>query len=337
MEDDGPDTRMRNATLEFSLDDMDDPFADIGERISAPSLEFSLLDMDMPDTPTASSQEIFDLNSLLSSQTMTPPPPPSVTSLLTTTTTSTTENTDDSLLLLDFPALPTTSNFSTLPDPVNRNLNFEELEHLATVLAELNCNVEAYGALCQAQSVKRIRELSVQKMEAVENDDLELAIQLRDAINQEREEGVTATRSDEKAWLNTAAAGIDKIKAGGTASEAVSIDHLVATVGKLDANCGKQAKMKFMALRPNPAEVEQKEFLQFSVNSQRSLQLAIAVRSTHKLYVKYWQLILSRVSVLLGDGIKSLEQFKDMPATMQRTVMDEASAGKACSNLLDVS
>jgi hypothetical protein len=323
--DNGPDSNMKNATLDFSLDDMDDPFADIGERITAPSLEFSLLDMDMPVTPVSASQETFDLNSLLSSQSMTPTP--SIVSLLTAPTTSTTENTDDSLLLLDFPALPTTSNFSTLPDPVNRNLNFDELEHLATVLAELNCHVEAYGALQQAQSVKRIRELSVQKMEAVENDDLELAIQLRDAINHEREEGVTATRSDEKAWLNTAAAGIENIKSGGTVTEAVSIDKLVTAVGKLDSNCGKQAKMKYLALRPNPDDVGQKDFLKFCVNSQRSLQLAIAVRSTHKLYVKYWQLVLSRVSVLLGDGIKSLEQFKEMPAGMQQTVMEDASAG----------
>jgi hypothetical protein len=175
--------------------------------------------------------------------------------------------------------------------------------------------------------VKRIRELSVQKMEAVENDDLELAIQLRDAINQEREEGVTATRSDEKAWLNTATAGIDRIKEGGAVNEAVSIDNLVAAVGKLDVNCGKQAKMKFLALRPSLDDVDRKEYLQFSVNAQRSLQLAIAVRSTHKLYVKYWQLALSRTSVLLTDGIKSLEQFKEMTPGMQQTVMEDASAG----------
>ena len=323
---DSPDTRMRNATLDFSLDDMDDPFADIAQRFESPALEFSLLDLEIPSTSSSVQQETFDLNSLLSSQTMTPPSETTVLASITNSTaTSNVENVDDSLLLLDFPALPTTSNFSTLPDPVDRNLNFDELEHLATVLSELGCTVEAYGAKCQALSVKRIRELSSQKMEAVENDDLELAIQLRDTINQEREEG--ASRSDEKAWLNIASAGIETVKNGGAVAEPISIDKLVATVSKLDAACGKQAKMKFLALRPSPDEVDKAECLHFSVNAQRCLQLAIAVRSTHKLYVKYWQLILSRVQVLLNDAVQSLEAFKAMPTAMQNTVLDEAGGG----------
>lgn len=204
-----------------------------------------------------------------------------------------------SSFLLDFESFSTGSK--QLPELVDRNLTLDELETLFSVLMDLNRFAEAYGVGQQAEAVRKIKELGIKKMQAVENDDLELAIQLRDEINRVKESELVASRDDERYWLEIAHSG----------KKNNNIEDYVELVETLDPDCVGVIRKKYIISAPSSSTSNSDRAL-FYANALRALQLVVAVRTSHREYVQHWIAVMTNVSRILLDSLGSIEEFKSL-------------------------
>jgi hypothetical protein len=204
-----------------------------------------------------------------------------------------------SSFLLDF------ESFSKqLPEVVDRSLTLDELETLFSVLMDLNRFAEAYGVGQQGEAVRKIKELGNKKMQAVENDDLELAIQLRDEINRVKESELVASRDDERYWLEMAHSG----------KKNNSIEDYIELVGSIDPDCVDVIRSKYISAAPDNASSNCDRAL-FYANALRALQLVVAVRTSHRDHVDHWGTVMTKVSRILLDSLGSIEEFKGLAQT----------------------
>ena len=321
-----------------AVDILGDAFAELGDLMDAPTLEGLSVTVQPTNKTVArqlSAEDLLDTVMLDSSLYATPTPvaapdpmpaspshfspPPQSTSgnFLDVFTTpapiprsvpysSAPPPASSSSFLLD---LDSFSGHAQLPDVVDRSLTLDELETLFSVLMDQNYFPEAYGVAKQAEAVKKIRELGTKKMQAVENDDLELAIQLRDEINRVKECEIVASREDERYWLEIAHAG--KKKAG--------IEEALDLVSSIDPDCSNTACAKYVTSAPSTDSPCSDRAL-FYANASRSLQLAIAVRTSHTEHVGHWSSIMTAVSRVVLDALGSVEEYKGLSEADQEAV-----------------
>mmetsp|Transcript_2861 Transcript_2861/g.4350 ORF Transcript_2861/g.4350 Transcript_2861/m.4350 type:complete len:1229 (-) Transcript_2861:84-3770(-) len=298
--------------------DSDDPFAVLGPKAESTVLEDLVSDFEPMSNPVASTGSLVDLD-MFYSPTESTPVATSGGSVAVTggsvslfdefvpSTSKTTVSESDSDLLLAFSTVPLPSK--QLPQPVDRNLTFDELENLCAVLFDLNLYTEAYCALRQAKTVRRIKELGNSKMQAVENDDLELAIQLRDEITRERENNLIAGREEEGQWLEAAHAG----------KKREALEDVVEFIESIDAVCGQRVRAIYLSLAPDESSPLM-ERLHFYVNAKRVLQTTIAVRTSHKEHVTHWKKMMTEISRILNDSMGSIQDFERLSESDQLVV-----------------
>lgn len=172
-----------------------------------------------------------------------------------------------------------------------------ELEALAITLCETDHFPESHACFKQASLKRQLQDLGSKKQQAVMDDNLELAIKLRDEIAAVKER--TLPPSEESRWMDVIASG----------AHGESLASLLGQICSLDEQCGIRIKARFeSALVPHPA-MPVEERARLGVCLVRSHRLIRATHTTHKQHPKHWTVILARVCQILETAVERLQAF----------------------------
>jgi hypothetical protein len=190
-------------------------------------------------------------------------------------------------------------------------LSSEELIEMSQTLFEKNLFEEAYLACMQAETRATIDRLSEEKREAVENDDLETAIRMKNAIS--AESAALSSPEQEASWVSAA-------NNQGLTGDA--LEDMVDLILTLNPKIGGRCKTRFVDCAPSLED--DKPVLEralFAMLAKRSMRLITATLTTHVEFPDHWARILSSVSSNLTVASDRLESFKQLSKADQKEVM----------------
>jgi hypothetical protein len=187
------------------------------------------------------------------------------------------------------------------------------LEVLASSLVSKDYFEEAYCCIHKVSLLKDIDRYNAEKKDAVENDDLERAMAIKQKLVTTRL-ALTALEN-EKYWTEFSLS-----KRNGE-----SLRDLVELVQAIDPEKGVKC-LQFLDPYRKPSSKGTREVnsLQEKVYSallmKRSLRMATAVCTTHTKYPHYWLLLLDHVSSVLQNASNIVEAFKRLNVTDKQVV-----------------
>lgn len=220
---------------------------------------------------------------------------------------------------------------ATLPIASSKPMTADHLEAVSMVLYDGGYLSLALACCNQCLYVREVVNLSARKVEAVENDDLELAIRLRDEINSSKEKLVSVT--EEQNWLKVAVnAPANKIIEGSGIKESVDLIEL------LDSSIAKKAKEMFLGKgfsmsRHYGGSNDQRtsatgaaillDEITTSLSIKRSLHMIVANLTSHKNYPTYWKKIMTQINYIIDGAIEKIDSFKRLSDLERAAVLGE--------------
>jgi hypothetical protein len=174
-----------------------------------------------------------------------------------------------------------------------------ELETLAAKLFEQMLYEESDACFRQAAIAANIKKFQMEKLEAVENDDLEQAVSLKKAISKEQEK--LAGLEDELRWeMASQSNRIGEL-----------IQDIVDLVCMLNPSHGAKCKDAYLTGAP-PASVSMAQRARFYVGAKRSLRIITAIFSTHTSFPDYWKSILSKATSMVAEANSRYASFESL-------------------------
>jgi hypothetical protein len=161
-------------------------------------------------------------------------------------------------------------------------MSAERLESLSEVLLLMSQYEEALACHEQFTRQQLIASLNSKKQEAVDNDELEVALSLKKAVAEQKE---TLSSVDiEKGWLRL----VLEDDVGD------SLEEIVEVIDGVSEVMGDKCRERFLNSLPRTSPVTA-EALKFYVKAKRSTRLIMILLTTHTNYPTYWSKILKHV------------------------------------------
>ena len=135
-----------------------------------------------------------------------------------------------------------------------------------------------------------LERLAAKKTSAVENDDLETAVECKRQISAASSE--LYSEEEQRAWGNVVAAAAQDSSSRGT-----SLQESVELLESLDSVVGSRARLDFLN-RPLASSDPLAE-ARFHLQARRTLRLLIALRTTHTGYDAIWPALLTSIQARL--------------------------------------
>jgi len=197
-------------------------------------------------------------------------------------------------------ASPVSPNPGTAADGKERPMNIRELEKLAVGLKEKNQLEAGYAAAAQMAYRRRMKELAEDKVRAIEDDDLETALNIKKSTNVLA--GLLAPLEEEKKWV--AALGEPE---GESISEMVK---LVETA--FSRTLGKGCKCLYILRSPFSDLADELRFLYLG---KRCIRLIITVHTTHAALLPAWSKMAAVITDMLQKALgNQIQAFKELCA-----------------------
>jgi len=179
-------------------------------------------------------------------------------------------------------------------------MNVRELEQLAVGLQAKNQFEAGYAAAVQMTYRRRMQELAEEKNRAIEEDDLEKALELKKATN--ALQGSLVSVEEEKKW-SSALSGPD----GESLAEMV---ELIETA--FSRTLGKGCKCLFILRSPCTDLADE---LRFSCLGKRCIRLIITVHTTHAALLPAWSKMAAVITDMLHKALSNqIQTFKRLCA-----------------------
>ena len=201
---------------------------------------------------------------------------------------------------------PISSSPGTAADGTDRPMNVSELEQLTLGLKEKNRYEAGYATAAQMAYRRRMQVLLAEKNKAIEDDDLETAIEIKKATNMIT--GLLASVEEEKKWIS-----VLRESDGEALAEMV---ELVETA--FSRTLGKGCKCLFILRSPLPDLADEMRFLYLS---KRCIRLIITVYTTHAPLLPAWSKMAEVITKMLQKAlINQIQAFKELCAADQAEV-----------------
>ncbi len=212
--------------------------------------------------------------------------------------------------------------------PTAKPLSFEELCKLSEVLGSKHWYDDAFACAVQALNVHKLQDLMAKKQQALEQDDLELAMKIKNESTEIAKTMETADQENE--WL-----ALSK-----TNSKGQSLGEMYEAIGLFNETFAKQFHMRFMKSIPskppsswsmhlnsnntnmNPL-VTFIEYVKFFVLAKRTSRLLVALSSSHTQQADVWKKLLDQCERLLIEANNNLLYFLKLKSMDQNAVKTE--------------
>jgi len=202
-------------------------------------------------------------------------------------------------------------------------LKYKELEALTAALHKKNLHEQAYNCHEQSKLMRRIHDLTQQKAQAVEDDDLETAMALKREINNLtlQSQGI----DQEAAWQEDANSN----------RRGDSLQEVADLIGAVDSVMGAKFSRKFMSSVP-PASASLDTQLKYVITAKRYARMTIAICSTHENYPKQWLQVLQVAVGKVKEGNDIVARFKKMNETDRNAVVSHLKMSEYALGLLAI-
>jgi hypothetical protein len=175
----------------------------------------------------------------------------------------------------------------------------QSLEVLARQLFDKCLFEEAYLCGQQATVMTTIDHLSQEKRNAVDSDDLETAIKMKNAIT--AEQAKLSSQKQVSEWY----AAADNVGVRGEA-----LEEMVDLIMTMNPKLGGRCKTRYVDCAPSPGSDKSiRERTEFAMLAKRSMRLITATLTTHVNFPDHWAKILSFVSTSITEAKRSLDSF----------------------------
>ena len=197
-------------------------------------------------------------------------------------------------------------------DISSKPLTLAEAESLLSSLIAKRLYEEAYACLKQVQLLRQVSSWTEEKTIAVQNDDLERAIELKSLAAAATAK--MANTSEESLWTNAAKSNFS----------AETIEDAVSLVEALHPQSGAKCRRLFVEFAPQDEDsIPLEQRLQFFMRAKRSMRVITALYTTHKDHVKCWRQLMSSISSSLTLAVPLLEKFDLLSEADQEVVRSQ--------------
>lgn len=203
-----------------------------------------------------------------------------------------------------------------------KHLSADKLESLSEVLLLMSQFEEALACYKQFTCQQLIASLNHKKQEAIDNDELEVAVSLKKAIVEQKE--TLGSIEIEKEWL--------RILLENEAGD--SLEEIVEIIDGVSEMMGDKCRERFLTLLPSVSPVTT-ECLKFHVKAKRSVRLIMMLLTTHINYPTYWTKILKHIISEFQDIAElKFQEYLNLSESDQRIILNSDSMQQYIRGLL---
>lgn len=200
--------------------------------------------------------------------------------------------------------------------------SYQEFEFLTSRLYESCQYEEALQCLTHAKVLRKLATLSEDKRIAVDNDDLETAVEIKKQIAKQTE--LLACEKDEMYWRTLC------LQHSSSNTSDDSLSDIIEVVAILDPTTADKCRQEFLKtdVQYQQEQVQQQgrdvvlselePRLKFYCCAKRRLRIITTLLTTHKDHAKYWKDILDTVNGHIDSAYVQIELFAKLPLLDQQ-------------------